>query len=89
MVEDFKQMDLDYVLHTYARDYVHFVKGSGARLFDERGRDYIDFGSGIAVCSVGHGNERLARLLVSKLIISFTLLIFILLNHKQDLLKGL
>ena len=61
MVEDFKQMDLDYVLHTYARDYVHFVKGSGARLFDEGGRDYIDFGSGIAVCSVGHGNERLAR----------------------------
>lgn len=61
MVEDLKQMDLDYVLHTYARDYTHFVKGSGARLFDESGRDYIDFGSGIAVCSVGYGNERLAK----------------------------
>lgn len=61
MVEDLKQMDLDYVLHTYARDYTHFVKGSGARLLDEDGRDYIDFGSGIAVCSVGHGNERLAK----------------------------
>ncbi|QOQ97752.1 aspartate aminotransferase family protein [Helicobacter winghamensis] len=55
-----KQMDLDYVLHTYARNYVHFVRGSGARLFDEMGKDYIDFGSGIAVCSVGHGNKRLA-----------------------------
>ncbi|WP_299545814.1 aspartate aminotransferase family protein [uncultured Helicobacter sp.] len=55
-----KQMDLDYVLHTYARNYVHFVRGSGARLFDEKGKDYIDFGSGIAVCSVGHGNKRLA-----------------------------
>ena len=55
-----KQMDLDYVLHTYARNYVHFVRGSGARLFDENGKDYIDFGSGIAVCSVGHGNKRLA-----------------------------
>ncbi|WP_104721260.1 acetylornithine transaminase [Helicobacter mesocricetorum] len=63
MVEDLKQMDLDYVLHTYARDYTHFVKGSGARLFDKSGRDYIDFGSGIAVCSVGHGNERLAKAL--------------------------
>ena len=45
MVEDLKQMDLDYVLHTYARDYTHFLKGSGARLFDEGGRDYIDFGA--------------------------------------------
>ncbi|AWI35102.1 aspartate aminotransferase family protein [Helicobacter apodemus] len=54
-------MDLDYVLHTYARDYTHFVKGNGARLFDESGRDYMDFGSGIAVCSVGYGNERLAK----------------------------
>ncbi len=59
--QDLKQMDLDYVLHTYARNYIHFVKGSGARLFDNKGKDYIDFSTGIAVCSVGHGNERLAN----------------------------
>lgn len=58
---DLKQMDLDYVLHTYGRNYTHFVRGSGAKLFDDSGRDYIDFGAGIAVCSVGHGNERLAN----------------------------
>ena len=58
---DLKQMDLDYVLHTYGRNYTHFVRGSGAKLFDDNGRDYIDFGAGIAVCSVGHGNERLAN----------------------------
>ena len=56
-----KQMDLDYVLHTYARNYTRFVKGSGAVLYDESGKDYIDFGAGIAVCSVGHGNMRLAE----------------------------
>ncbi|TLD84433.1 aspartate aminotransferase family protein [Helicobacter sp. MIT 11-5569] len=56
-----KQMDLDYVLHTYARNYTHFVKGNGATLYDDKGKNYIDFGSGIAVCSVGHGNERLAE----------------------------
>ena len=56
-----KQMDLDYVLHTYARNYTHFVKGSGAVLYDASGKDYIDFGAGIAVCSVGHGNMRLAE----------------------------
>ena len=58
---DLKQMDLDFVLHTYGRNYTHFVRGSGAKLFDDSGRDYIDFGAGIAVCSVGHGNERLAN----------------------------
>lgn len=58
---DLKQMDLDYVLHTYGRNYTHFVRGSGAKLFDDSGRDYIDFGAGIAVCSVGYGNERLAN----------------------------
>ena len=58
---DLKQMDLDYVLHTYGRNYTHVVRGSGAKLFDDSGRDYIDFGAGIAVCSVGHGNERLAN----------------------------
>lgn len=61
VVTDLKQMDLDYVLHTYGRNYTHFVRGSGAKLFDDSGRDYIDFGAGIAVCSVGHGNERLAN----------------------------
>ena len=60
-MENLQDLDKDYVLHTYARNYVHFVKGSGARLFDKSGKDYIDFGSGIAVCSVGHGNERLAK----------------------------
>lgn len=59
--QDLKQMDLDYTLHTYARNYTHFVRGKGARLFDNEGKDYIDFGAGIAVCSVGHGNERLAN----------------------------
>lgn len=59
--QDLKQMDLDYTLHTYARNYTHFARGEGSRLFDSEGKDYIDFGAGIAVCSVGHGNERLAN----------------------------
>lgn len=55
-----KEMDQNYVLQTYARNYVHFVKGENSILYDAEGRDYVDFGSGIAVCSVGHGNRRLA-----------------------------
>ncbi|WP_457593268.1 acetylornithine transaminase [Hydrogenimonas sp.] len=58
---ELEEIDKKYVLQTYARNYVHFVKGSNSVLYDEKGRDYIDFGSGIAVCSVGHANPRLAR----------------------------
>ncbi|WP_416792511.1 aspartate aminotransferase family protein [Sulfurovum sp. ST-21] len=54
-----EELDKKYVLQTYARDYTNFVKGVGSTLYDESGRDYIDFASGIAVNSVGHGNEKL------------------------------
>ena len=55
-----EQIDKEYVLHTYARNYVNFKKGINATLFDENDKDYIDFTSGIAVVSVGHGNKRVA-----------------------------
>jgi len=53
--------DKQYVLGTYARDYTNFVKGVGSTLYDDKGRDYIDFASGIAVNSVGHANPRLTN----------------------------
>ena len=60
MNEQLEQLDKEYVLHTYARNYVNFTKGINATLFDDKNKDYIDFTSGIAVCSVGHGNKRVA-----------------------------
>ncbi len=54
-----EQLDKQYVLQTYARNYTNFVKGVGSTLYDANGRDYIDFASGIGVNSVGHGNEKL------------------------------
>lgn len=33
--------------------------GLGARLWDNDGRDYVDFAAGIAVCSLGHANPEL------------------------------
>ena len=56
-----EMMDKTFVLNTYARNYVNFKHGINATLFDENGRDYIDFTSGIGVVSVGHGNQRLAN----------------------------
>lgn len=50
-----------FVLPTYARQPVSFVEGKNARLTDSEGKEYIDFAAGIAVCSVGHANDRLSK----------------------------
>jgi acetylornithine/N-succinyldiaminopimelate aminotransferase len=42
------------LLDTYARYPVTFVRGEGARLWDDAGHEYLDFLSGISVSSVGH-----------------------------------
>ncbi len=44
----------DYVMETYARGDVLFVRGAGCHLWDAKGRKYLDFSSGIAVCNLGH-----------------------------------
>lgn len=54
-----EEIDKNYVLRTYGRDYTNFVKGVGSTLYDDNGKDYIDFASGIGVNSVGHGNKKL------------------------------
>ncbi|HSV74567.1 MAG TPA: acetylornithine transaminase [Chthonomonadales bacterium] len=53
--------DAEYVMSTYARLPVMFVRGEGARLWDADGKQYLDFLSGIAVCGVGHCNPRVAE----------------------------
>ncbi|EDZ61314.1 acetylornithine aminotransferase [Sulfurimonas gotlandica GD1] len=57
-MNNIKELDKKYVLPTYARADVEFVSGNNARLVDANGKEYIDFTSGIAVCSVGHANKR-------------------------------
>ncbi len=48
---------------TYARTNPPFVEGKGVYLYDSRGREYLDFGSGIAVNALGHGHPRLVKTL--------------------------
>jgi len=55
-----QELDKKYVLPTYARADVEFVRGENATLFDADGKKYIDFTSGIGVVSVGHANKRVA-----------------------------
>ena len=44
---------------TYARSDLAFERGEGMRLYDQQGRDYLDFHSGIAVNALGHGDPHL------------------------------
>ena len=43
----------NHILPTYARQEVCFVRGEGSYLFDDAGKRYLDFGSGLGVSSVG------------------------------------
>jgi predicted acetylornithine/succinylornithine family transaminase len=43
-----------YLMRTYRRAPVDFVRGEGALLWDAEGKEYLDFLTGISVCSVGH-----------------------------------
>lgn len=45
-----------YLLKTYERPEVVFVRGRGAYLFDSTGKRYLDMGSGIAVNALGHAD---------------------------------
>jgi len=44
------------LLHTYNRYQVVLEEGDGVYLFDTEGKSYLDFASGIAVCSLGYGH---------------------------------
>ncbi|WP_027327173.1 aspartate aminotransferase family protein [Helicobacter pametensis] len=62
-LDEVQTLDHEFVMPTYHRMQVAFERGEGARLFDVEGRDYIDFGSGIGVNSVGYGNPRMINVL--------------------------
>ncbi|SMQ85254.1 acetylornithine/N-succinyldiaminopimelate aminotransferase [Devosia lucknowensis] len=48
---------------TYARSDLAFERGEGMRLYDQQGREYLDFHSGIAVNALGHGDPHLVAAL--------------------------
>ena len=51
------------ICQTYARHDLVLVRGSGCRLWDADGREYLDFVGGIAVCNLGHCPDDLAEVL--------------------------
>lgn len=55
-----------YVLGNYGRFPVSISRGEGSWIWDEDGKKYLDFGSGIAVCSLGHSPPCMIRALAEQ-----------------------
>jgi acetylornithine/N-succinyldiaminopimelate aminotransferase len=53
-LEETRSLEERYLMRTYKRAPVDFVKGEGPLLWDAAGKRYLDFLTGISVCSVGH-----------------------------------
>lgn len=60
-IEEAIELEKRVYFQTFNRSPVLFVKGKGMSLFDENGREYLDFTSGIGVCNIGHCHPKLAE----------------------------
>lgn len=56
----------DYLMQTYARQPVAFVRGEGVWLYDDAGTRYLDALAGVAVNGLGHAHPRLAEALCAQ-----------------------
>ena len=60
------ELDACPLMPTYGAPQVRFVRGAGTELWDGDGRRYLDFLSGLAVCSLGHANPVVADALAAQ-----------------------
>jgi acetylornithine/N-succinyldiaminopimelate aminotransferase len=51
---DLMKRESEAIMQTYTRQNLVLVRGSGARVWDDSGNEYLDFVAGIAVNNVGH-----------------------------------
>lgn len=59
-------MNNQYLMNTYARFDVIFEKGIGSKLYDTKGREYIDFVAGVAVNCLGHNHPVIVNALAEQ-----------------------
>src|SRR3984957_18224284 len=58
-LDELQDLERSSVIGSYARLPVEFVRGEGARLWDDEGNEYLDFLCGISVTSLGHWHPRI------------------------------
>ena len=54
---DYKKLGDEYLLKVYNRFPIVIERGNGCRLYDDKGKEYLDFAAGIAVFALGYGNK--------------------------------
>jgi acetylornithine aminotransferase len=59
----FLKQSVPYMVPTYVRPPPMMVQGEGSILYDNENRQYLDFTAGIAVCSLGHADPEIARII--------------------------
>ncbi len=64
---DTKQLDKEYIAHTYNRFDVEIVRGKGELVFDAEGKEYIDMSTGIAVNTFGHADEEIIEAVTNQM----------------------
>ena len=62
-----QQQENKYLMKTYKRYNVSVKKSKGQYVWDENGKKYLDFFSGISVCSFGHGNPAIVSAIKKQL----------------------
>ncbi len=62
-----KELDEKFVAPTYGRFNVELTKGKGSTLYDENGKEYIDFGSGIGVTAFGIADEEWKKAVINQI----------------------
>jgi acetylornithine/N-succinyldiaminopimelate aminotransferase len=62
-MEDVRLSCQENIFDTYSRLPVIFVRGKGTRLWDQSGKEYLDFLAGIAVCNLGHCHPELTAVM--------------------------
>ncbi|MDR3125212.1 MAG: aspartate aminotransferase family protein [Endomicrobium sp.] len=61
-----KQIENQYFIHTYKRNNLVIKKAKNQFIWDDKGKKYLDFFSGISVCNVGHCNDFVVKAIKSQ-----------------------
>jgi len=65
-MSNWQELESRYFMHTFSRVPITLVRGQGVRVWDEEGREYLDFVSGWGVNSLGHCHPVVAEAVVGQ-----------------------
>ena len=61
--QEIVELEQKYLLNTYSRYPLAFVRGKGVHLYDVNGERYLDFLSGLGVNALGHAHPRIVKVM--------------------------